>query len=122
MPIALPREELWARSAYDVHNPSANDLARLTVTPASGERAQVDWILPSYSAPPDINDTVTVSVGGTNVSTWRPGDRATVQGPQLFGPWIGDADEAIVVTVSEPLAATVSIAIKYRKNATITKA
>jgi hypothetical protein len=105
-----------------VHNPDANTAATRTVTPVSGERAHVDWICPSWSNAPDVtsNEHVTVTVGGTEVFRWRPGVAGSVQGPQIFGPWSGDIDEVIVVTVSAPTSATASLSIMYRENAAIT--
>lgn len=121
MPKALPPDELWARSAYFEANPAAETAATITVTPDTGERAYVDWILPSWDSDPDDEDTITVTVGGVQKFQWRTSVAASIQGPQFFGPFYGAADEAIVITVSAPSAvsgATASLSIKYRQNAT----
>ena len=121
MPLTLPPSE-HAASDWAEDIPGGNSAAQITVTPVSGQRAQVDWFVVSWSAAPSVGELgfTTLKVDGTVVATYRNGERTTIQGRQIFGPWLGGVDEVIVIDASAPAAASVSLAIKYRKAATIT--
>lgn len=110
-----------SRRLSATHDPGDNTSAVVTVTPASGEHAHVDWMCVSYDAIPQTADTITVFIGGTEVFRWRPGDLGTVQGPRFVGPWIGEVDEVIVCTATASGAGDKStMSIGYRANAVIT--
>lgn len=122
MPKTQSPDELWAKSAYHVDNPLATVASSFTVTPDPGEYVHVDWLVMSYNDNPTSGArTVTIKFGGVEKFRWRPGVVATVQGPQFIGPFVGEIDEALLFEADAPGGAGdfVSLAIKYRKNATI---
>lgn len=121
MVLSLPADELYAESDYAVDDATGPSTASITVTPPSGEFAHVDWFTYSFDDAPLTTNYVTVSIGGTEVLRWRPGVVTSVQGVQIVGPFIGDADEAIVIAAQEPGANdNVTLCCKYRTPATIT--
>lgn len=122
MPIGLINDELWAASDYAVSDvDQASGAASITVTPASGEFAHVDWFSYSFDDDPGIADYVTVTIGGTEIFRWRPGEVTSVQGPQIIGPFVGEIDEVIVIAAQIPNAGdTVALSCKYRQTAEIT--
>ena len=120
MPKSLPPDETWCRSAYSrVLGVDGSD-PTITLTPASDERAYLDWVMVSYAALPGVDDVLTISIDGTDVFTYRVGVVASVQGDQFFGPWYGAKGEVIVVTLTVAGAALeTSIAAKYRLPVTV---
>jgi hypothetical protein len=122
MPSRLSPDEAWAKSAYAVHAPAAQAAASITVTPAAGEYAHVDWVVFGTSDSPNAADLLTMKIDGVVKFTWRPGVATSVQGIQVIGPFVGEVGEVLLFEFSAPAGAgdTVVLSIKYRKRATIT--